>query len=364
MKTLRQTQVLARASAEVIDQHRLTIAAKARYLTEILPAIRKLEQSETEASAGSLSSEQQAEFERRLSFWREQIFKGDQIKFERRLNWDHITSDMVQRILLQGDQIKPDDLPAWITTLEQIMEVAKGFRAENYPDLPQPPEPVAFQDLYLPIIAVAQQQFTTQFAEYESLLSPESWETTYLALLDAVAQIATPTLMVLFEELRATKGTLHRFFLTSVQQEPGTDLYRAFVEKHLTDGMASLFAEYSVLGRLMATLINLWVEATSEFLGRLKHDWPLIERQFAAGQPLQRVTAIQPALSDPHEGRRMVAIVTFDNDLKVVYKPKPLSLAVTFNRLLEWCNQQSKLLPLRYPEILDRTDYGWVEFVN
>ncbi len=357
--------MLARASAEVVDQYLLSAAARAHYLTEILPIIQNPEQPpETEASTVSLPPEQQAEFERRLSFWCGQIFNDDQLKFERRLDWDHIAPDMVPRILLQGDQIKPTHLPAWTTTLDQIMQVAQGFRVEDYPHLPQPPEPVAFQDLCLPIIAVAQQQLKTQFAEYESLLSPESWETVYLALLDAVAQIATPTLMVLFEELRATKGTLHLFFLTSVQQEPGTDLYRAFIEKHLTDGMSSLFAEYSVLGRLIATLVDLWVQATGEFLDRLKHDWSLIERQFASGQPLQQVTAIQPALSDPHEGRRMVASITFDNGLKVVYKPKPLGLAVTFNRLLEWCNQHSNLLPLRYPDTLDHTDYGWVEFVD
>ncbi|MDB9524589.1 type 2 lanthipeptide synthetase LanM family protein [Oscillatoria sp. CS-180] len=365
LKTLSQEKVLTNTSTKVTDDYFLAVAARASYLTEILPAIRNWEQvQKTEASTVALSTEQQEEFERRLDFWCGQVFKGDPIKFQRRLNWDHITPDMVQRILLQGDQIKPDYLPAWTTTLAQIMAVARGFRPEDYPDLPQPPDPVPFQELCLPAIAVAQQRFKSQVGQYESLLSSEAWESVCLALLDAIAQIATPTLMVLFNESRSARRPLALFFLTSVQREPGTDLYRSFIEKHLTDGMASLFAEHSALGRLMATLVDLWVEATDEFLSRLQQDWTRIEQQFASGQPLRRVTAIQSNLSDPHEGRRTVAILTFESGLKVVYKPKPLGLAATFNQLLEWCNQHSSLLPFQYPKVLDCNNYGWVEWVD
>ena len=102
--------MLANVPIAVTDEYLLAIATKASYLSEILPTIRTLEAAQVrEESATSLSTEQQAELQRRL-------------------DWDHITPDMMQRILLQGDQIQPDHLPAWPKTLAQIIEVAEGFR--------------------------------------------------------------------------------------------------------------------------------------------------------------------------------------------------------------------------------------------
>ena len=357
--------MLTNTLSSVTDEYLLSIAARASYLTEILPAIRNLEKGEeAKVSAADLPTEQSAELERRLDFWCGEIFKGDPVKFQRRLDWDHITPGMVQRILLQKDRVVPNHLPAWAKTLAQIIDVAEGFRAERYPDLPQLPKPVPFQELCLPTLVVAQRSLKAQVAEYESLLSAETWDTIYLALLDDIAQMAVPTFLELFNEMRSAKGGLQLFFLTSVQREPGTELYGAFVENHLADGLRSLFAEHSVMGRLIATLVNLWLDATGEFLERLRQDWRLIEQQFSPGQPLRQVTAIEPDLSDPHEGRRMVAILTFDTGLKVVYKPKKLGLAAVFNRFLDWCSQQENLLPFEYPAILEREEYGWVEFVE
>ncbi|MBE7385618.1 MAG: type 2 lantipeptide synthetase LanM family protein [Leptolyngbya sp. SIO1E4] len=358
-------EILANVPIAVTDEYLLAIATKASYLSEILPIIRTLEAAqEREESATSPSAEQQAELQRRLDFWRNHAAKGDPVKFQRRLDWDHITPDMVQRILLQGDQIQPDHLPAWTKTLAQIIEVAEGFRAEHYPDLPQPPKPVPFQTLCLTAVVVAQQRLKAQAAEYKALLSTDAWDALYSSLLDEVAHVAVPTLMARFHELRSTKGDLNLFFLTSVQSEPSTELYEAFVEQHLGDGLRSLFAEHSVLGRLMATLVDLWVEATGEFLAHLQQDWSLIEQRFSPGHSLGKVIAIEPSLSDPHEGRRTVAILTFDTGLKVVYKPKKLGLAAAFNDFLDWCNQQENLLPFEYPIILDQETYGWVEFVE
>jgi type 2 lantibiotic biosynthesis protein LanM len=352
------------SSAKVTDEFLLTIATKASYLDEILPAIQHLDAVQmAEGKTPPLSAEEQTELKRRLDFWCGQVFKGNQVKFRRRLDWDHITPGMVQRILLQGDQIQPDTLPAWTKTLAAIMEVAEGFHAEQHPELPQLPKPAPFQELCLPAVVVAQQQLKAQVAGYEALLSADAWDTVYLSLLDAVVRIAVPTLMERFHELRSARGALTLFFLTSVQREPGTKLYESFVAQHLGDGLRSLFTEHSVLGRLIATLVELWVEATGEFLARLHQDWSLIEQQFSS-QPLQQVTAIEPDLSDPHEGRRRVAILTFDTGLKVVYKPKKLGLATAFNHFLDWCSQQDTLLPFEYPAIVDRDDYGWVEFVE
>ena len=48
---------------------------------------------------------------------------------------------------------------------------------------------------------------------------------------------------------------------------------------------------------------------------------------------------------------------------KLVYKPRNLGTEVAYGELLEWLNEQPEIdLPLRTLKIVDRQDYGWVEF--
>ena len=57
-------------------------------------------------------------------------------------------------------------------------------------------------------------------------------------------------------------------------------------------------------------------------------------------------------------------IAEFSFGLKVVYKPRPLSLDVHFQELLDWLNRRGEHPPLRTLRILDRGTHGWVEFVT
>ncbi len=143
--------------------------------------------------------------------------------------------------------------------------------------------------------------------------------------------------------------------------------------------MLGLFQKYPVLARLMATQIDFWIEAKAEFLQRSRTDLFEIgqtfrspvtknsktdeKNQFAKIQ-LGKVIEIEPNLSDPHNrGRRAIAL-TFESGLKLIYKPKDLSLEVVFNQILDWCNRQDIPLSFKTLKVLDRHGYGWVEYVE
>ncbi|MEZ4726142.1 MAG: type 2 lanthipeptide synthetase LanM family protein [Caldilineaceae bacterium] len=49
--------------------------------------------------------------------------------------------------------------------------------------------------------------------------------------------------------------------------------------------------------------------------------------------------------------------------MRLVYKPRSLAIDVHFQELLVWLNQQGAQPPFRPLTILERHDYGWVEFV-
>jgi class II lanthipeptide synthase len=101
--------------------------------------------------------------------------------------------------------------------------------------------------------------------------------------------------------------------------------------------------------------------------GELRHRLALDRRAIAAslrgGGRVGRVLEVRSGLSDPHDGGRSVALVRFASGLRIVYKPRPVGLEAAFHRLVAWWNQRVGRLALSAPRVLDRGDYGWVEFV-
>ena len=72
---------------------------------------------------------------------------------------------------------------------------------------------------------------------------------------------------------------------------------------------------------------------------------------------------IESGLSDPHRGRRGVMALTFEDGVKVMYKPREVSTEAAFVRLLDWCNAHDAPLRFKSHRILARTGYGWAEHV-
>ena len=135
--------------------------------------------------------------------------------------------------------------------------------------------------------------------------------------------------------------------------------YGAFVSRLLDDGLAPFFGEYPALARSLASLTADWVDATREFVARLRDDRDLIST--TVGADPGAVVSLEPGLSDPHHGRRRVALVRFQNGLQLVYKPRTVQLERAFNEFLVWMNAHLTV-PLRTLKVIDRGTYGWVEF--
>jgi lantibiotic modifying enzyme len=106
--------------------------------------------------------------------------------------------------------------------------------------------------------------------------------------------------------------------------------YRAFVVGMLDDGLPTFWVAYPVLARLTALIIEKWVETTSDLVARLEADRQAIRLELGGGVDPGFVTALQPALSDAHNGRRRVAALTFDSGLRLIYKPRDVGIEKAF----------------------------------
>ncbi|HEX6087559.1 MAG TPA: type 2 lanthipeptide synthetase LanM family protein [Thermoanaerobaculia bacterium] len=111
---------------------------------------------------------------------------------------------------------------------------------------------------------------------------------------------------------------------------------------------------YPVLARQLVQRMELWYESSAELLQRLAADAELFRDH-------GRVTDVYGALSDFHRGGRSVLIVVFESGYRIVYKPKPLAIEAAFQRLLGRVDFEPAF---RQVEVVDRGDYGWMEYVH
>ncbi|HEY8610935.1 MAG TPA: DUF4135 domain-containing protein, partial [Roseomonas sp.] len=169
-----------------------------------------------------------------------------------------------------------------------------------------------------------------------AMLLPDARKDLEQSLQDRVAALATPL---------ARPGQL------AIERFIGLDTLRLPLSR------------YPALVRLVAIAIDQWAGATAELLARLHQDRALLSDRFGL-PPRARLTEIGTGLSDPHEHGRQVLRLSFENGLRLAYKPRNLDMEAAFAGLVEWHNALLPALDLRAPAVLARDCYGWVEWIE
>ncbi|MFJ5551661.1 type 2 lanthipeptide synthetase LanM family protein [Streptomyces sp. NPDC093225] len=130
-------------------------------------------------------------------------------------------------------------------------------------------------------------------------------------------------------------------------------------------GLTALLAGRPVLARILGRAALDAADAVAEALERLADDHARLTAGLLAGSdggpgPL---VGVEPGAGDGHRGGRSVMLLRFADGTRLVYKPRPLSVHRHFNDLVAWFNGLPDAVELRTLRLLDRGDYGWVEFV-
>lgn len=342
-------------------------------------------------------NEQQVEHS--LNHWCQVVAQGNWEKFQKRLIWDGLDIDTV-RPLLGGIPVTCSEvLPNWAQTLTEVIKTASNFTLEGQTQdaskiankkfgVPIDPEnPLPFEDIMLPSLRVARHKLLTHlgYASLSSidlpleLLSEKAYLNLERSLLQRLVDLCAKTLEFEFFHFRPVGHSLLVLMSGEMQGSKSKALYNTFVKKLLQDGLLDFFQKYPVLGRLVGTVIDFWVEVIREFLQRLKADLSELQQVFnnptnnkeqlekgkaTSDAFLGKVIEIKPFLSDPHNQGRSVIALTFESGLKLVYKPKKLNSEVIYNQFLDWCNQRGVSLSLKVLKAINRATYGWVEYVE
>jgi type 2 lantibiotic biosynthesis protein LanM len=124
-----------------------------------------------------------------------------------------------------------------------------------------------------------------------------------------------------------------------------------------------ILEEYPVLARQLTEAVIRSVDCRLEALERLCGDWEEIRSALLPCGDPGKLIRLNGSSGDMHRGGRAVLIAEFESGLRIVYKPRSLAIDVHFQKLLAWLNDHGAPQRFRILNVIDRGEYGWVEFV-
>lgn len=305
----------------------------------------------------------------RLKRWCQVAAKGEPKNFEKRLAWDGLDLNTIRCVLDTVCLAEDAPLPAWAETLTAIMKATKSVsletveKGDKYPFL-CPDQPIPFETVFVSFLEVARQKLIAQANSGYQLLSESAQVTLDRNLLKQLSNLGSQTLQAEFVTFRNFEKSTLASLMAQPSDSPSRELHKQFIKNLISEGLLSLFQKYSVLARLLATVTDFWVEAFSEFLERLAKDWSEIQQTFQDETALGQVINIQLELSDYHNSGRSVIIIEFTSGLKLVYKPRNLGLEQAYFQLIAWLNEQGLPLTFKLVKVINKSTYGWVEYVK
>lgn len=348
----------------------------AQELTKIVERSSTLDERLGNGFVGNAIDISDREIQTRLDRWCTVAARGDAEIFAKRLAWDNLHLDTLRPIL--GAVKLDQSLPSWTNTLNAVMRALAlvPTHPEFIDRCLHPEAQIAFQEVFIPFIQVARQQLIQRTGKLHSLLADNAHAGLEHSLLVRLSQLCFQTFEFEFKLFQIQHQSSLDQLLNRVNPQPSQAQYQTFVQQLLTGKLRSLLQEYSVLSRLVATVVDFWVNATAEMIGHLSEDWAAIAQTFQPDTELGAVVGIRPFLSDSHHNGRTVVGLRFASGLTLIYKPRSLALDVAYYDLLDRLNQQGEIasetdpahclnqFPFKTLKILDRSSHGWVEYVT
>lgn len=305
--------------------------------------------------------------ERRMQLWRTQTPFEDNSFFKQRLEIDALDEEKLLYLLgepIEALQRRLSDLPSWIKELKQAecFNVSQNKEAFDQ-DFIKGQGWIGFLYIIEPLVNRGldrlQDEVQTISGEYSNLpFDSRIIGKTMLnvGFLKRLFQIVSRT-QVLELNVARMQGVL--------KGNSREDRFRNFLERQRQQEVAlALLQEYPVLARQVQVSIDQWVNYSREFLQHLCADWTAINNTFSLNQNLGVLTKVEGNLGDTHREGRSVLIAQFSSGVRIVYKPRSLAAGVHFQELLTWLNCRGDHSPFRTLKMLDRSTYGWTEFVT
>ncbi|HEX8675422.1 MAG TPA: type 2 lanthipeptide synthetase LanM family protein [Longimicrobium sp.] len=290
-----------------------------------------------------------------LERWRTALDRGGPDRFARRLRWDGLDEGRLREgLYLAEAEIEAAE---WSLLLEEACDAAAHEPTDADPAI-DPADPIPFEEVVLPFLHAARRRLADAAPGAGDVLAPAARAALERALLRELSAAANQALQVDFSVALARAGGRAISF-----GAPRPRVYLGFVESLRAARLRPLVAAYPVLARLLAVRAVLWVSTSAELVARARADAAALAGRFGGGEP-GRIVSLRTARGETHCAGRTVAAVGFASGLEVMYKPRSMKVDIAFYGLLEWLREGGLAPDQRILRVLDRGEYGWVEFVR
>jgi type 2 lantibiotic biosynthesis protein LanM len=313
------------------------------------------------------SGHQPAKASRLLERWQQQSpFRRKPEWFDIKLQEEGLDRNAFLQMVAQPDLnfLRKQADQAFALKNDPLRRRLQGAKTAANHDFYRPEFPeLGFLNLFIPMLHDAMKQLQTQI-EPLVLAHPHIFGNMrrtagllQVSLWDRLLKMVTKT-MVLELNVFKLRGKLRGH----TTEERFADFVRQLNTRQVRD---YFYRDYPVLIRQVAHVTDLWLEQSTLFVQRLVTDYDTIVSGLMSKQEQApgRVVEVRFGEGDAHRGGRTVAIVTFENGQKVVYKPRALHIDEHFQQLLQWLNSKTDL-DLKGMALHSTDTHGWVEFVE
>ncbi|MGD9107706.1 MAG: type 2 lanthipeptide synthetase LanM family protein [Gammaproteobacteria bacterium] len=300
--------------------------------------------------------------------WQKTVANNDPDTLIKRFSWDGFSLKQVNAALTTAtSQTYNDNIHPWMKLLQNGVQIAELFATENtkykYPWIKKK-SPLPFEDILLPFVQIASDRLYKEAPEQMKLLHKRAAHKLIRSLLNKLCFISVFALHKEFLVFRYINWSRDPF--TSLLEKKCTNKqYHEFVNTMLTNQLTSFLEDYAVLAKLIGTTTTFWLDNIKEFLQRVEKDKRELIKVFGINKNSFKIKNIKTDISDAHNKGKKIIIVEFACGTKVVYKPRNLGIDAAYFDFLKWINQQEKFMQsFKTLKIINKSDYGWVEFVE
>lgn len=299
----------------------------------------------------------------RLAAWCRSASSGDWTLFLKRLSRDKLSMDQVLSRFACVRHSPNTPPPTWFIDAQWVYQALTGELSDDQLVLVSDTESRPFEKLFYALVAIAEEKVIEKTSPQALALFNDAARTELRAgLLKLLTDLYAPLLYGKFVGIlkkHSPEGKLPASTVTT-----GTVHFDKLVEDLRTTELGVIFTEKPVLLRLTATIVRQWIETTAELINRLYVDIEQIRAVITHSGSDIKVQKISGDLSDPHNFGHSVQILTFEDQTKLVYKPKDLRLDVAWCALIVRFNASSPPVDLKPVRTIACHEYGWTEFIE
>ncbi|MFB6282329.1 MAG: type 2 lanthipeptide synthetase LanM [Halobacteria archaeon] len=330
------------------EEQRRSIPARAEFLFE------RIEDSHYGEDTGS------EDVGNLIQHWKEllgDISSGDKTLYHESQKLAGVDEETVKKAAAFGKWPENEDYPEWLVLLEEFLENIR-YIPVGWNDGSGDVDPIPYEDVLYPFAEYAYNEYIDKDLINSEIAGDEAAESLKRRLVSRLSKMVSQPLHVEFQVFLAD----HTPEVFSGDRDPGdsTELYQKFTEYILEERFPKFLEIYPVAARYIGTGIDQWIEATNEFLGRIKNDYDEVAEKLTKNKDPGAIVYIE-ADGDSHLYGRVVFILEFESGDRIVYKPKNLDVEGHVYRIMDYFDDGEEF---KTPETLLRENYGWVEYIE